>query len=106
MFRKVASGASPAASDAAEKIAEPDREHGPAAEAVGERPGGQDDRRERERVRVDHPLQVGEARRQVLLIAGSAVFTTVMSSSSMNVATLTASRVHHFLAIRFLRFRC
>jgi hypothetical protein len=25
--------------------------------------------------------------------------TTVMSSSSMNVATETASRVHHFLAI-------
>ena len=39
-------------------------------------------------------------------IEGSAVFTTVMSSSNMKVPTLTASRVHHFLAIRYLRFRC
>ena len=34
---------------------------------------------------------------------GSATFTTVMSSRSMNVATLTAMRVHHFLAMKFLR---
>jgi hypothetical protein len=37
-------------------------------------------------------------------IEGSAVFTTVMSSRSMKVATLTAIRVHHFLAITVLRF--
>ena len=30
---------------------------------------------------------------------GSAVFTTVMSSRSMNVATLTAINVHHFRSI-------
>jgi hypothetical protein len=32
-------------------------------------------------------------------IDGSAVFTTVMSSKSMNVATLTAINVHHFRSI-------
>jgi hypothetical protein len=34
-------------------------------------------------------------------IDGSAVFTTVMSSRSMNVPTLTVSKVHHFLGIDF-----
>ena len=53
---------------------------------VGERAAGQQQRGERQRVGVDHPLQVGEARVQVALDDGSATFTIVMSSSSMNVA--------------------
>jgi hypothetical protein len=39
-------------------------------------------------------------------IEGRAVFTTVMSSRSMNVATLTAMRVHHFLAMKFVLRLC
>ena len=44
-----------------------DEEEEPAAVAVGERAGGQDQRCERERVGVDHPLQPGQARVQVAL---------------------------------------
>ena len=33
-------------------------------------------------------------------MSGSATFTIVMSSSSMNVARQTASRVHHLRSIR------
>ena len=54
--------ASPHSSEAAVKIAEPDHEHQPAPEQVRERPARQQQRRQRERVGVDHPLQVGEAR--------------------------------------------
>ncbi len=46
---------------------QPDREDAAAAEAVGERAGGEHERGERERVGVDHPLQVGEAAAEVLL---------------------------------------
>ena len=44
-----------------------DHEDAAAAEPVGERAGGEDEGRERERVGVDHPLEVGEARAEVLL---------------------------------------
>jgi len=39
---------------------QPDDEYAPAAEPVGQRPRGEDERGEREGVGVDHPLQVGE----------------------------------------------
>ena len=45
--------------------AEADREDAAAAEPVGERAGGQHQRRQREGVGVDHPLQVGEAAAEV-----------------------------------------
>jgi hypothetical protein len=45
---------------------EADREHAPAPEPVGERPGGEHERGERQRVGVDDPLQVGEARAEVV----------------------------------------
>ena len=45
---------------------EADREEAAAAEAVGERAGGQHDARQRERVGVDDPLQAAQARVQVL----------------------------------------
>ena len=43
---------------------DPDHEDPAAAEEVGERAAREQQRRERERVGVDHPLQVGEARVQ------------------------------------------
>ena len=46
---------------------QPDREDHPAPEHVGERAGGQQQRGQRQRVGVDHPLQVGEARVQARL---------------------------------------
>ena len=47
-----------------------DHEHLAAAVEVGERAGGQQQRREAERVGVDHPLQVGEARAELALDVG------------------------------------
>ena len=71
-----------------------DREDEPAAVAVGQRAGREDERGERDRVRVDDPLQARqarvEARRWTL---GSATFTIVMSTSSMNVVAQTATSV-------------
>ena len=98
-LRKVGSGDSAQSSEASEKIPSPIAKTPPAAEAVGERAGGQHEGGERQRVGVDHPLQVGEAAAEVLRIDGSATLTTVMSSSSMNVATETATRVHHLRSI-------
>ena len=46
---------------------EPDQEHAPAADAVGHRAAGQQQRGERERVGVDDPLQVGEVGAEVAL---------------------------------------
>ena len=48
----------------------PRGEHAAAPQAVGERAGGEHHGGERERVSVDHPLQVGEVGRQVLLDRG------------------------------------
>ena len=49
---------------------QPDREHAPAPEPVGQRAGGEDECRQGEGVGVDHPLQVGEAAAEVLLDRG------------------------------------
>ena len=77
------------------KSARPSEEHPAAAEEVGERAGGEQQRGERQRVGVDDPLQVGEAdESRSFAMSGSATFTIVMSSSSMNVATQTAPSVH------------
>jgi hypothetical protein len=46
---------------------QPDREDAAAAEPVGERACGEDESGKRERVGVDHPLQVGEAAAEILL---------------------------------------
>ena len=82
------------------KRAKPDGEDPPAAEPVAERAEDEQERGERERVGVDDPLQVAEAGVEVLAgSTGSATLTMVMSSSSMNVATQTASRVHHLRSI-------
>ena len=59
--------ASPHRIEATVKIDQADDEDAPAADAVGERAGGQQQRGERQRVGVDHPLQVGEVRVQVAL---------------------------------------
>ena len=48
------------------EYAESRREHAPAAEPVGEHARGEHQGRERQRVRVDDPLEVGEARVEVL----------------------------------------
>jgi hypothetical protein len=45
---------------------QPGGEHAPAAEPVGEHAGGQHECGERQRVRVDHPLEVGEACAEVV----------------------------------------
>ena len=45
------------------------REHEPPAVAVGKRAGGQDEGGEADRVRIDHPLQAGQARIQLPLHA-------------------------------------
>ena len=49
---------------------EADHEHEPPADAVGERAARQQQRGERERVGVDHPLQVGEVGAEVALDRG------------------------------------
>ena len=59
--------ASPHSTEATVKIDEADHEHAAAADAVGERAAGEQQRRERERVGVDHPLQVGEVGAEVAL---------------------------------------
>ena len=58
--------ASAQATEASGEEREADREEPAAAEAVGERAGGQHDARERERVGVDDPLQAAQARVEVL----------------------------------------
>ena len=52
-------GAIAHSSDAAVNDADPDHEDATAPEAVAERPAEQDQRRERQQVAVEHPLQVG-----------------------------------------------
>ena len=107
MFRNVASGASPAASEAAEKIPSPiantaRRPRRSASDPAVSTIAASDS----VYASITHCTSVKLADRS-FSIDGSAVFTTVMSSSSMNVPTLTASKVHHFLDIfRFLRFWC
>ena len=58
-------GASAAAAEAPVKIADPDQEHPPAAEAVAERRAGEQEDGERERVAVDRPLEVLERRAEI-----------------------------------------
>ena len=102
MFRIVASGASPATSEADEKIASPAantarRPSRSASEPAVRTTAASDS----VYASITHWTSVKLAERS-FSIAGRAVFTTVMSSSSMKVPTLTATSVHHFLAIRFL----
>ena len=65
-------GASAAAADAAREDAEADDEHPPAAEAVAERRAGEQEDRERERVRVDGPLERLERGAEILADADAA----------------------------------
>ena len=69
------------------------REDEPAPVAIGERAGGEDERGERDRVGVDDPLQPRQARVELRCTLGSATFTIVMSTSSMNVVAQTATSV-------------
>ena len=62
---------------------------------VAHDPGREEEGGERQGVGVDHPLQVREARVSERWMSGSATFTTVMSSRSMNTAVQTAISVHH-----------
>ncbi len=102
MFRNVASGARPAASEASAKIPIPAantaRRPSRSAREPAVRTSAASDS---VYASITHCTSVKEAPRS-LWIEGSAVLTTVMSSRSMNVPTLTASRVHHFLAIPIL----
>jgi hypothetical protein len=50
--------------------AKSDREDAAAAEAIGERAGGEHQGGKRERIGIDHPLQVGEAAAEILLYRG------------------------------------
>ena len=59
--------ASPQSSEARLKRTEADGEHAPAAEQVGQRPGGEQHRRQHQRVGVHDPLEVGEAGVQLAL---------------------------------------
>ena len=52
------------------KIDEADHEHEPPADTVGERAAREQQRGERERVGVDHPLQVAEVGAEVALDRG------------------------------------
>jgi len=63
-------------------------------EPVGERASREEKARQPERVGVDDPLQLEKLVLRSLAMSGSATFTTVMSSSNMNVATQTAASVH------------
>ena len=65
-----ASFAIPQPNDAAVNSTSPIVNTQPAAEEVGERPGREHGRRERERVRVDDPLQLREARVEIALDVG------------------------------------
>ena len=105
MFRKVASGASPAANEAAEKMPSPIantalRPRRSASDPAVRTTAASDS----VYASITHWTSVKLADRS-FSIEGSAVFTTVMSSSNMKVPTLTASKVHHFLDIRYLRTR-
>ena len=81
----------------------PSDEHAPAPEQVGERAGRQQERGERQRVGVDDPLQVRKLECSERWMSGSATFTTVMSSSSMKIATETAISVHHLRSTDLLQ---
>ena len=61
---------------------------------------GEDERGERQRVRVDHPLQLRKLASRSRWIRGSATWTIVTSTSSMNVAPQTATSVHQFAVAR------
>src|SRR6202042_1755226 len=98
MFRNVASGASPAASDAAANSPSPAANTArrpmrsatePAVSTIAAS--------ESVYASITHWRSVKLAERS-FWIEGSAVLTTVMSKRSMKVATLTAIRVHHFVA--------
>ena len=76
--------------------AKPDGEDDAAPEHVAHHAGGEEERRQRQGVGVDHPLQVRRSSNcSECWMSGSATFTTVMSSSSMKMAMQTAIRVHH-----------
>ena len=85
------------ATEATVKSDEADDEQPLAAEPVGEEAGGEHDARQRERVRVDDPLQAAEARvRGRRRCRESAVLTTAMSSMSMAVAAQTTTSVQRW----------
>ena len=72
-----------------------DQEDAAAAEDVAEPAAGDQQDGERQRVGVDRPLQRRTARRRsVRWIDGSATFTTVLSSITMNSAKHIAASVH------------
>ena len=60
----------PHRSDDTENTPEPDGEHHPASEHVAEDPGGEEEGRQGQRVGVDHPLEIAEARVQRALDVG------------------------------------
>ena len=105
-FKNVASGAIPAASEAAEKIPSPIRNTARRPSRSANDPAVKTTAASASvYASITHWTSVKLADRS-FSIDGRAVFTTVMSSSNMKVPTLTASKVHHFLDIRYLRFRC
>ena len=57
----------------------------PAAEAIGERAGAEQQRCERQRVGVDDPLQAEKLAPSSEAMSGNATVTIVTSTSSMNV---------------------
>ena len=94
-FRKVGSGASPAASEATVKIPTPTAKTRRRPSLSASEPAVSTSAASASVYpSITHCSSVKLAPRSSS-IAGSAVFTTVMSSRSMKVATLTASNVHH-----------
>ena len=79
------------------KIATPVEQEPPAAEVVGEPPGGHQQRGEDDRVGVEHPGQAGQARcrRKDALIAGTATLTMKRSSCAMNATETSTARIRH-----------
>ena len=99
--QRAGAGARPSSSDAAVKTMTPDEEQPAAAEQVGGPAAEQQETAEHERVGVDHPLQRAGRKSRSACSVGSATFTTVESSTTMNWARQTiASTSQGFDALR------
>ena len=93
----VALPARPHASDESGEDDEADDEDQAPPEQVGELAAGEHQRAEGERVAGHDPLELRDREVERLWIAGSATFTTVLSSMIMKRPNATAASVHHFL---------
>ena len=92
-------GREPARKRAGREDHDPDREQQPPPVQVGERAGGEQERGERQRVGVDHPLQIGQRRAERLLDVGQRdVHDRDVEQQHEHARCTTAPSVHHLPA--------